>query len=903
MRKRIGEKTIYKVIEHAAKVKQKKLILSGYQLNDLPSEIGQLTNLSELYVSGNSLTRLPPEIGQLTSLSVLYLSGNKILNFPSEIGQLTNLSELYLSGNNLTKFPLFISQLTKLSVLDLSDNEIERLPPEIGQLTSLKELHLSFNLLSSLPRELGRLKNLITLNLYKNLLTSIPPEVNQLTNLKELFLNNNQLTSLLPEIGQLISLKELHLSFNLLSNLPNEVNRLVNLTTITLEQNPLEMPPPEVVSKGASAIREYLKEIEVKGKDYLYEAKLLMVGEPGAGKTTLSKKIKNPDYILQDEETSTEGIDVYQWVFQMENGRPFKVNIWDFGGQEIYHATHQFFLTERSLYVLVADTRKEDTDFHYWLNIVELLSGNSPLLVIKNEKQDRYREINERQLMGQFENYKATLVTNLATNRGLSEIIINIKHYIKSLPHIGSALPKTWLKIREILENDPRNYIRLEEYFDICQKNEFTKNKDKLMLSGYLHDLGVCLHFQKDPVLKKTLILKPKWGTDAVYKVLDNKEVIRNFGSFNKSDLLDIWCEKEYENMQDELLQLMVNFQLCYKIPKSLDKFIAPQLLSENQPVYDWEESDNLRLRYTYKFMPKGIITRFIVAMHDLIAEHKYVWKNGLIIEKDQTKAEVIEYYHDKEIQIRIVGKNKKDLMAIIIWELDKIHESFHQLKSIKLIPCNCTICKDDIDPHFYPLETLMKFRSDKQDQIQCLKSYEMVYVGRLIGDVLDKEDLYIQHSLAKDIYRKTEIHIQNIAEAKFMSNDKREVHIGGDVTATGSTMNILSDISGKVSYSVQQIPPSDNPSEPGLKELLIKLQSSIENANENEIRLEDKIDALEEVKTLAETSQQSGPIEKQKSIVRKSLKYLKGLASELPTATKIAEELKKLITAISAFF
>jgi hypothetical protein len=26
----------------------------------------------------------------------------------------------------------------------------------------------------------------------------------------------------------------------------------------------------------------------------------------------------------------------------------FRVNIWDFGGQQIYHATHQFFLTKRS---------------------------------------------------------------------------------------------------------------------------------------------------------------------------------------------------------------------------------------------------------------------------------------------------------------------------------------------------------------------------------------------------------------------------------------------------------------------------------------------------------------------------------------------------------------------------
>lgn len=145
--------------------------------------------------------------------------------------------------------------------------------------------------------------------------------------------------------------------------------------------------------------------------DHLYEAKLLIIGEGGAGKTTLTKKIQDLNYQLQSDEVSTEGIDVIRWHFPLPNGKEFRVNIWDFGGQEIYHATHQFFLTKRSLYALVADTRKEDTDFYYWLNVAELLSENSPLLIIKNEKQERKREINERQLRGEFTNLKETLAS------------------------------------------------------------------------------------------------------------------------------------------------------------------------------------------------------------------------------------------------------------------------------------------------------------------------------------------------------------------------------------------------------------------------------------------------------------------------------------------------------------
>ena len=70
------------------------------------------------------------------------------------------------------------------------------------------------------------------------------------------------------------------------------------------------------------------------------------------------------------------------------------------------------------------------------------------MLIVKNEKQDRKREINERALRGQFTNLKETLATNLKTNRGLSEILTHIQDHIKKLPHIGQALPKTWVQVQ-----------------------------------------------------------------------------------------------------------------------------------------------------------------------------------------------------------------------------------------------------------------------------------------------------------------------------------------------------------------------------------------------------------------------------------------------------------------------
>ncbi len=468
-----------------------------------------------------------------------------------------------------------------------------------------------------------------------------------------------------------------------------------------------------------------------------YEAKFLIVGEGGAGKTSLAKKIKDETYELQQNEESTQGIEVIQWDFTLPNGKDFCVNIWDFGGQEIYHQTHQFFLSKRSLYALVADTRKENTDFYWWLKVVELLSDKSPVLIIKNEKQNRQCEVNEGQLRGEFSNLEKILATNLETNRGLAEIKDAIQLYISNLDHVGTPLPKLWVRVRAALENNSGNYISVEEYFNLCRVNNLTDRKDMLRLSSYLHDLGVCLHFQDDSTLKHYVILKPEWATTAVYKVLDNQTVKDNLGCFTKDDLKNIWKSGEYADMRDELLQLMMQFKLCYEIRDRRDNYIAPQLLSIEKAKYTWDDPHNLILRYTYTFIPKGILTRFIVETHPWIEQQKLVWKSGVVLNKDQTRAEIIENYNQREIQIRVAGNRTKELMAVITHELEKIHNSYERLQYQTLVPCNCETCKNLPTPYSYSLEKLNKRLSDRRYQIECENSYEMVDVRRLIDNVM----------------------------------------------------------------------------------------------------------------------------------------------------------------------
>jgi internalin A len=389
-------------------------------------------------------------------------------------------------------------------------------------------------------------------------------------------------------------------------------------------------------------------------------------------------------------------------------------------------------------------TRKENTDFYYWLKVIALLSDKSPVFIVKNEKDDRPCEINERKLRSDFGNLRDVLVTNLSTNRGLSELKEAVQRQVAHLPHVGTPLPKIWVRMRAVLENytRTRNYVGIDEYFSLCRANHITDHSDMVRLSGYLHDLGVCLHFQDDPLLKHTMILRPEWATTAVYKVLDTQSVRKDLGRFTRDDLKDIWTD-EYAEKRDELLQLMMRFRLCYEIPGRLGTYIAPHLLSAEQPCYEWDDKENIHLRYEYAFMPKGIITRFIVEMHPFIERQTLVWKTGVVLNNGSAKAEVIEHYrYDKgEIRIRVWGRRVKDLLTVVSYELDRIHDSFESLEYKKLIPCNCSICQGNQTPWFYPLERLHTWLDARRYLIQCQDIGIMVDVRRLVDDVVDSRD------------------------------------------------------------------------------------------------------------------------------------------------------------------
>ena len=136
------------------------LALSQNQLSgEIPTELGSLANLEELYLWGNQLTgEIPAELGDLANLEELYLSDNQLSGeIPTELGGLANLEALDLWDNQLSgEIPSELRNLANLTVLSLSQNQLTGpVPTWLGSLANLEKLYLSDNQLTGeIPQSL-----------------------------------------------------------------------------------------------------------------------------------------------------------------------------------------------------------------------------------------------------------------------------------------------------------------------------------------------------------------------------------------------------------------------------------------------------------------------------------------------------------------------------------------------------------------------------------------------------------------------------------------------------------------------------------------------------------------------------------------------------------------------------
>ena len=657
------------------------LDLGVNQISELPAEITQLANLTTFDISRNQISELSAEITQLTNLTTLKLSRNKLSELPYEIGQLTNLTTLSLSRNKLSKLPYEIGQLANLTTLYLSRNKLSELPYEIGQLANLTRLDLGENQLSTLPAGITQLVNLTRLDLGGNQLSELPYEITHLVNLTTLSLSKNQLSELPVEITQLANLTTLYLSRNQLSELPAEITQLTNLTMLELSGNPLKSPPIEIANKGIGEIIDYFKSVEKGEIQPLNEVKVLLIGHGGAGKTSLVKRLLWKDF--DNGEPKTHGININKWDIS-DGEDKIKVHFWDFGGQEIMHATHQFFLSKRSLYVLVLDGRKEEEE-EYWLKHIESFGGDSPILVVINKIDDNpSADVNRSFLQAKYKGIKCFHRISCKENEGIDYFEETLRNELVKVKLRQEPFAKDWFNVKTKLENMTDNFISYEKYQELCIEENITSESAQETLIGFLSDLGIISYF-KDFHLNHTHVLEPKWITGAVYKIINSKKVAENNGLLRLDSLADILKQREktdylYPREKYEyIIDLMNKFELCYEIESGC--ILIPDLLEIPEPAFYFDYSSSLRFLIDYDFLPKSVMPRFIVKMHTDIKSNLR-WRTGVVLEDTtfNSTAVIKADENDKKIYIYVDGKQKRDYFSVIIHKFREINKDFEKI-------------------------------------------------------------------------------------------------------------------------------------------------------------------------------------------------------------------------------
>ena len=703
-------------IERAKLKNETVLSLRSIRLKIIPPEISQLRHLTSLYLGWNQLSSLPPEIGFLSNLTLLELTGNKNIEFHPNLAKLTQLTHLYLGNCQLTSFPNVIINLTKLEYLLLALNNLTTLPGEIGKLIQLESLIL-----------------------YKNQLTELPAEIRSLSKLTTLKLSANKLTAL-----------------------PQEIQELENLQNIVLYDNPLGIPP-EILKKYYSpkTIFNYYFSLVRETRKAINEAKLILVGQGNVGKTSICKRLTSNKF--DSHEGKTCGIDIHGWQVQTTTNIPVRLHVWDFGGQEIMHATHQFFLTKRSLYLLVLDARlgQDENRVEYWLRMIQSFGGDSPVIVVGNKIDQQPLDIDRRGLQAKYPNIKAFVETSCLDGRGIDELKEVISKEVNNLPHVRDELPESWFQVKEKLEEMEKDFIPYSEYEALCNDDGITDEISQSTLIGFLHDLGSVLNFRDDPRLQETNILNPEWVTNGVYRILNSNELFQKKGVLETKQLGQMLDPKAYPKSRHMfIVDMMRKFELCYPFEGDDGKYLVPDLLPREEPFTgDW--ADALAFEFHYTVLPSSIISRFIVRMHPYIYQN-LVWRSGVVLLYEGNQIKVRADYEDKKIFIDITGPDntRRDALSAIRGQMDSIHKTIPGLRVEQKVPLPDHPEAEPVDYEF-----LRRMDNEGRESLP-------VKAGNNIIDVIVKEVL----NRIEDKSKRVEVHIHgNVTDTQFIVGDDNQ--------------------------------------------------------------------------------------------------------------------------------
>jgi internalin A len=735
------------------------LNVEGNELASVPEWLGNLTALTTLNLDDNHLTSVPEWLGNLTALTGLSLHNNRLASVPESLGNLTALTELYLGMNQLTSVPEWLRNLTALTKLYIFDNQLASVPEWLGNLTALTTLNLNGNQLASVPESLGNLTALTTLNLGDNQLASVPEWLGNLTALTGLSLHNNRLASVPESLGNLTALTTLNLNGNQLASVPESLGNLTALTTLdlsgnqltalplrladlldgslqlSLKGNPLADPLFELAQRGTADLAAYLRSLH--DAEPQYEAKLLVVGEGNVGKTSLIAALRSAPFV--DSRPTTHGIEITPLTVPNPSvGKDMTVRGWDFGGQEVYRITHQFFFSRRALYLVAWNARQgqEQDEVEGWLRRIRLRVGrDARALLVATHCAERRPELDYPHLERVFPGMLAgAFETDSRTGLGIDRLRQAIGEEAARLPQMGQLISPRWVAAREDIlalgKSEPQ--IRYEQFAAIGEQHGLSEPETST-LAKLMHDLGLVIYYSDDEGLRDVVVLNPEWLTKAISYVLEDEATRHDGGILGHARLRRIWAGRAdgYEaRYHPYFLRLMEKFDISYRIEGEETQSLVAQLVPLQRPPLAWRHDSpppagvrTLTLLCRMTEPAPGLIPWLTVRHHrDSTGTH---WRRGVFLRHRIAaygSEALIELRGGTELAVQVRAPSPDMYFNVLRDSIeDLITRRWPGLGYRLYIPCPGTAADGSPCPGTFPLDGLLRQREAGQAVAVCM--------------------------------------------------------------------------------------------------------------------------------------------------------------------------------------
>ena len=406
-------------------VKLAALQIDGTPIDDL-TPLCHLSWLKSVSCRGTKLQDLSP-LSKLSAMVELNF-GDTVVADLSPLHGLACLETLDCSGTPITDWqPL--QSLTALKTLNVSDTSFSDLN-RLQHLSGLQNLDCSFTEVSDFS-PIEALPALRILSCQNTSISDLRP-LKSLVNLEQLFINDTDVIDLGPlqthpalqdlncsrsgihDLTPLIDLPWLQYLWAdgcALDDIPRELVFSEVLCYLTLHETSIPGIPPEVLSDESyfnclQSLRSHLRDLEA-GTEPIRQTKLVVLGNGRVGKTQLCRHLRGMPF----DETipSTHGITVTseRWAGVERADGDETFNIWDFGGQDIYHGAHTLFMKTSAVFVIVWHPEFEDSGeetaggltfrnypLSYWLEYVRTLGRkDSPVIVVQSRCERPEQEV------------------------------------------------------------------------------------------------------------------------------------------------------------------------------------------------------------------------------------------------------------------------------------------------------------------------------------------------------------------------------------------------------------------------------------------------------------------------------------------------------------------------------